>query len=167
MANLFFAFDLVTSVLPNYVNTMSTSYSDKYFGVSTLINAFKDLDNLPIGKLTLKWGNALKVAYSKAESLFPNSAEDWPNFSSVNSFWEGFTEIFKVVKNIGRIVSANFIWLFFLVAQFMYIVTMTLNLLFSVLMFMSGHYYSVVPSHIWEDSILRIGNVITPLISAA
>ena len=108
LANLLFVFDLVSVINPFGSSINPIDFSDKYFGVSTLITAFRNIENWPIGRLTSGIGNFYRDTWKYAQSIWANLT--WPSFDKVNNFWDGFLAVLNVVVNIGKIIGSLFVY---------------------------------------------------------
>lgn len=158
LANLIFVFDL-GQIVGSYTTFNSGDLSNKYLGVSTIINMLKNLDELPLGKFTSSMGSFQKDLFRNGAGLLDNL--EWPNLAEAKNFLDGVIEIFKGIASIGKIIASLFVYLFGILMTIIYYIMLTLNFVFTIFAFFNGYNVSEVPRHIWEE-----GNFITPLFTA-
>ena len=141
--NIMFAFNLV-SMMP-FGMSNGIDYSNKYFGVSTLIQFIQDLDverDFPFVYTIRSWisdiqrniNDFMQLDWSSTWSIEVNSWE---------SFWTAFGSFFA---NLFKSIGMGFTMIFMIACWFVYFAFYLIAFLNILLKLLSGTYFSVVPT---------------------
>lgn len=158
--NLLFFFDLTDTVMFGFTNFVaSRDYSNSYFGVSTLLESFKNLNEWPIGRFCNGYRD-FYIRYMRfANGLFDNT---WPNFfTDVSNPIDFVKAIFNVLINVAKGIFGIYVYMFSSILWVIYMLLMILNLTFSIFNLFTGQYVSTVP-----ESFYDLSYCITPLFTA-
>ena len=126
LANLFMAFDMI-EIVNSFGNTYATwDWSERYFGVSNLIIALRNIKDTPLGTFSTQVGDFSNRLYRTANNLFYN---DWPDFSAeVKDVGDFFAVVGTYIFNIMKIIVSGFTWIVAIIVQLLYLVLIVFNI---------------------------------------
>lgn len=168
LANLFIFFHMTDLVINPSMIATGRNLDNAYFGVSTLINAFKNIDQLPISGFAMDVGKTQRDLYSMATDIFTSvdwefTADLFSNASDIiewfKALWSALVNIFNYVRAIGIFIGGAFTMVF-------YFVLMIFSIVYTLMGLFNGYYANEVPPHLLWSFACKISNCITPLMSA-
>lgn len=146
LANLCMAFNMMEIIQGAYVDFHPSDWdwSTRYLGVSSMIDFFKNIDNLSdLGSFLHGLGNFYRDVFSYSNKLFTNIT--WPTFTQINNPVDWFVAVGGVFAGIGQMFASFFVWWFGLIVQVFYIICMLFQIVFLVILMMSGMYSNELP----------------------